>query len=133
VNAATSLAHTTYNATLNTAVSFVMDYSACLRCQPSIVLSVSSQSIAMQPLSTDMLYTFASSIVPNPSVLTVKANRPSAALSVTTLSSGFTLSTVGAAVSFTVVAADDYGNAVSEWPDASLQALHSKVCCPVHS
>ena len=112
---------------MNTAVAFVMDYSACLRCQPGLVLSVSSQSIVLQPLSTDMLFSFASAIIPNPSVLTVKASRASAALSATTLSAGFSLSTVGSSVSFAVVAADGYGNSVSEWPDGSLQALYSKV------
>ena len=127
ITAATSLATATYSATMNTAVAFVMDYSACLRCQPGLVLSVSSQSIVLQPLSTDMLFGFASAIIPNPSVLTVKASRASAALSATTLSAGFSLSTVGSAVSFAVVAADGYGNSLSEWPDSSLQALHSKV------
>lgn len=127
ISAATSLATATYSATMNTAVALDMHYSACLRCQPGLVLSVSSQSIVLQPLSTDMLFGFASAIIPNPSVLEVKANRPCAALSATALGAGLSLSTVGAAVSFTVVAADGYGNAVSEWPDGSLQALHSKV------
>jgi hypothetical protein len=92
-----------------------------------VVLSVSSQSIVSQPLPIQMVFTAASTVAPGASVLTVKPSSPCASLSAVTLSSGFSLCTVGSAVSFDVVASDGYGNLVPVWPADTLQTLHSKV------
>jgi hypothetical protein len=118
---------TYYNATVNAAVSFHMEYTSSPLLQPAVLLSVSSESIVAQPLPANMAFSYASDIVPNPSALTVRSSRPNAALSATALSSGFSLSTVGSAVSFTIVVSDGYGNVVPAWYNDALQVIHSKV------
>ena len=105
-----------------------MEYISSPSLQPAVVLSVSSDSITAQPLPVNMAFGSASGIVPNPSVLAVKSSRPCAALSATALSSGFSLSTVGSAVSFTVAASDGYGNIVPAWYNDASQVIYSKVC-----
>jgi hypothetical protein len=114
----------TYNATMNTAVSFYMDYISSPYVRPSAILTVSSPSMVAQPLPVDMLFSSASVKAPNPFVLTVNPSTPCAALSA---ASSFSLSTVGSAVSFTVAASDRFGNDVAAWPDDALLAIHTKV------
>jgi hypothetical protein len=131
MDAAAAQGEATYNATMNTAVSFYMDYVSSAYVRPSAILTVSSTSMVAQLLPVNMLFASVSAPAQNPFVLTVKPNRLCATLSATSLSAGFSLSTVGAIVSFTVAASDGYGNDVSAWPDDTLQTIHSKVNHPV--
>lgn len=127
MEAAKLQAQVTYNATINTAVPFHMEYIASLVLYPSVSLLVSSESIVYQTLPTNMAFSSASASVPNSLTLAVKSNRPNAALSSASLSTGFSLSTVGSSVSFTVTACDVYGNVAPEWFSDAAQVIHSKV------
>ena len=120
-------AQVTHNATINTAVPFHMEYTASPVLYPSVTLLVSSESIVSQPIPTNMAFSSATAIVPSPFTLAVQSNRPSAAPSSASLSSGFSLTTVGSSVSFTVTAYDAYGNVAPEWFTDAAQVVHSKV------
>jgi hypothetical protein len=116
-----------FNASQNTAVPFFMEYNSLRSAAPYALLTVSSLSITAQLVPVDMLFGAASDALPNVPVLTVKHAAVCAALSNVTLSSGFSLSTVGSVLSMTVIAYDQYANAMSSRPNDALQLLYSKV------